>query len=64
MVQIGRTSAEEILVNDPIRIAITAVGSIVCTPEYPEDEGGDKKEDKRLVQRLHLETMEEENPEG
>ena len=64
MVQAGRASAEGILVDDPIRIAITAVVSIVRTPEWPEDEGGDEEEDEGLVKGLRLETMEMEKPEG
>ena len=64
MVQAGKASVEEILVDDPIRIAVISVSLIVRTLEYPEDEGSDKEEDEELVQRLRLEAMEMENFEG
>ena len=64
MVQTGKASAEGILIDDPIRIAVTAVRLIVRTPESPKDEKNDKEEDEGLVQGLHLEAMEMENPEG
>ena len=65
MVQAGRASAERILIDNPIRIAVTPVGLIVHTPEYPEDKGNDKEEeDNGLVQGLRLEAIEMENLEG